>query len=520
MKSLMNLSTKYGRLLASTMLVIGLAGCADLVVENTNDPNKDLALSRPDDVLGLIQGGYENWSLYSTAYQTSPLLVQADWFTSTVGNFWVNNAGHEPREAYPNTPTGAYPMVNEFHWTYYNRSVANANLALGAIAAGVVITDEATTLQAKAAAQLLQGILYGHLGLIFDQAFVIDENTDLTDQAAINLLPYNEVIDLAVAKLAEAKATAAAAQAAGSPGMSSDFIPELGPIDERLAGAGAIDWAEFTKIANSYAATFLAQSPRSTAEYAALDWAQIHTLATAGIDFDFAPISDDNNWGPLLYLYMNVDWFRVDMKIVNKLDPSQPTSWPLGSGALAPEPVSADQRYGAGKDYAYQVAWGPYNPARGEFKRTHVRYIRYNEFANGAVWDDPIPFMLKAQNDLIIAEAELNRAGGDLSNAIAKINDTRVGRGGLAALDGSTTAAQARVALEYEWDIEVGPTGVAFLSPWYNKRRWGQLQSGSMLHLPVPARELGSLLMEFYTFGGGGEGSAPKSLGKAIRPIK
>lgn len=519
MNSLMNLSHKYGRILASSLLVLGLAGCADLVVENKNEPDKTIALSRPDDILGLIQGGYENWALYSMAYQTAPLLVQADWFTGTVGNFWVNNAGHEPREAYPNTPTTSYPEVTNFHWTYYNRSIANANLALGAINGGVVITDNATTLQAKAAAQLLQGILYGHLGLIFDQAFVIDENTDLTNQAAINLLPYDEVIDLAVAKLAEANATADAALAAGSTGVSTDFIPELGPIDERLTGAGTIDWAEFKKIANSYAASFIAQSPRSPAEYAAVDWAQVHTLATAGIDFDFAPISDDNNWGPLLYLYMNVDWFRVDMKIVNKLDPSQPTSWPTASGAVAPQPVSADQRYGTGKDFVYQAAWSIFRPDRGVFKRSHVRYARYNEFGNGVTWDDPMPMLLKAQNDLIIAEAELNRAGGSLANAISLINNTRVGRGGLTALDGSTTSAQARTALEYEWDIEVGPTGPAFLSPWFNKRRWGQLQTGTMLHLPVPARELGALQMDYYTFGGSGAGSAPKGLGKTVRPI-
>lgn len=504
---------KLSTILAATA-VIGLSGCADLVVENKNEPDRELALQRPEDILGLVQGGLETYSLYSTAYQTSPLIIQADWFTGTVGNFWVNNAGHEPRESYPNTPTTSYPEVTRFHWDWYNSALANANLAIGAIDGGVVITDEATTLATKATAQLLQGMIYGSLGLIFDQAFIIDENTDLTNQAAITLQPYDVVIDAAVAKLAEARATADLAAAAGSPGVSTTLIPELGNVDERLAPAGTIDWDEFKKIANTYAATFLAQSPRSTAEYAAVDWAQVHTLATGGIDFDFAPLSDDNNWGPLLYLYMNANWFRVDMKIVNKMDPTQPTSWPTASGATVAQPTTSDARYGTaanGDDYIYDPTWAIFRPDRGQFKMSHTRYRRHWEFRSGRVWSEAIPFMLKAQNDLLIAEAELNRTGGNLLNAAAKINDTRVGRGGLAALTGLEGIPALRTALEYEWDIEVGPTGVALMSPWYNKRRWGQLQTGSMLHLPVPYNELGALQMDYYTFGGPGQpGSAPK----------
>lgn len=507
----------------SLMAVLLFSSCADLVVENKNDPSQSQVITSADDVTGLVQGAWEVWALYSQAYQSAPLHVQADWYTATVGNWWVNDAGHEvgpidgQRErlaSYPNTPTTSYPEVVNFHWTYYYRALFNVNTAIGIIDAGnVVFPSEAAKLQLKATAQLLQGIIYGTVGLIFDRGYTLDENTDLS---SLQLENYQDVIAAAVAKLEDAKTTADAANAAGSAGVSETIIPLLGSLDSNPA-AGAIDWTEFKQIANTYAASFLAQYPRTSAD--AVDWEAVYTYASAGIDFDFAPHSDDNNWIPYLIYYMNNDWFRVDMKIVNKLDPNQPKYWPTtdgqnGVGPDAPHVVSADARFGTDYVEAYDAAtdsypWGPFNPARGYYKRSHVVYDRYSHFLTG-VWTDPLPLMMRAQNNLLIAEAELNRTGGNIANAVAMINDTRVGRGNLPPLTVADPIADIREALEYEWDIEVAISGVSTLSPWYNKRRWGQLLKGSMLHLPVPAGELGIIQEDYYTFGGGGEGSAPK----------
>ncbi|MEX0719664.1 MAG: hypothetical protein WD059_03280 [Balneolaceae bacterium] len=520
----MKLLNKILGISVSAFMILFVSSCADLAVENKNEPSQGQVITTPSDVVALVEGAWANYALYSQAYHTSPLLVQADWYTGTVGNFWVNDAGHEEGtigvdrervESYPNTPTTSYPTVVDFHWTYYYRALFNVNTAISILDAGDVTFSEADKLQLKATAQLLQGIIYGSVGLIFDKGYIIDEESDVLN---LSFDDYETMVTAAVEKLDDAMATADAANSAGSPGVSDAIIPLLGTLDERIASAESIDWSEFKQIASTYASSFLAQAPRTTAEYDAVDWDAVLSYANDGITFDFAPYSDDNNWIPLVIFYMNNDWFRVDMKIVNKLDPNQPLYWPTtdgqnGQGEDAPEIVSEDARFGT--DYIQSYDWSVFNPTRGYFKRSHVIFDRYNEFLSG-VWDDPLPIMMRAQNNLLIAEAELN-TNGDLGNAIEKINDTRVGRGELEPLTILSSEADIREALEYEWDIEVAITGPSTLSPWYNKRRWGQLLKGSMLHLPVPAGELGIVEQDYYTFGGGGEGSAPKINPNALK---
>lgn len=505
----MKLNKFFKGSLAVTLVTLVSLGCADLSVDNMNEPNREIALERPDDIVGLVQGGLEQYSLYSTAYQMSPNLVQAGWFTSTVGNFWVNDAGTVPRTEYPNDPTAPYPMVTRFHWDRYNGSLANANLAISAIDGGVVIGNAGNTLAVKAAAQFLQGLTIGSLGLLFDKAFVIDENTDLTNQDAIDFLPYNEVIEAAIEKMAAARATADQAAAAGSTGLPTSLIPALGSIDSRNNPVGQMNWDQFKKITYAYAASFLAQSPRSVAENQALDWNRVHSLASQGIDFDFAPHSDDNNWGPLLYLYMNAGWFRVHNDVVALMDPSANCPWIATNDCTERGmPNISDARFGAGKDYDYSPTWSIYNPARGLYKFSNVIYTRYIGFGTSNVWSDPIPFLTRAQNDLILAEAELRRSGGNTANAIELINRYHVGRGGNPPVTASDNLIDALI---YEFNVEVGPTGVALATPWYNARRWGRMISGSMLHLPVAFNELGALDLPYYSFGGGGDGSAPKT---------
>ncbi|MEX2347595.1 MAG: hypothetical protein WD511_00115 [Balneolaceae bacterium] len=517
----MNTITKLTSTIAVCFMLLLVTSCADMVVENQNEPGRDQAITSRADVEGLVVGAWETWAYYSTLYQTSPLLVQADWYTGTVGNFWVNDAGHESgpidgerfrTAAYPNTPTTSYPTVVNFHWENYYVALSNVNTALAVIEAGEVdMGTEAEVQQLKATAQLLQGIIYGSVGLIFDKGYVIDETFDVaTDIDGLTFTSYSDMVTAAVSKLEEAKTTASAAEAAGSAGVNNSIIPNLGSVDSRYPGAEEIDWSEFEQIANTYAASFLAQYPRSESD--AVDWDQVYEYASNGLTFDFAPYSDDNYWAPYLYYYMNADWFRVDMKVVNKLDSNQPLYWPTtdgqnGQGPDAPSVESDDARFGT--DYNESYTWSVFNPTRGYFKRTHVTFDRYDGFFTFP-WSDPIPYMMRAQNNLLLAEAELNRTGGNVLNAIEQINDTRVGRGELAPLTAVSTPDEIQEALEYEWDIEVAITGVSTLSPWYNSRRWGQLLRGSMLHLPVPAGELGIIGEGYYTFGGEGEGSAPK----------
>jgi len=96
----------------------------------------------------------------------------------------------------------------------------------------------------------------------------------------------------------------------------------------------------------------------------------------------------------------------------------------------------------------------------------------------------------------MIAEA-LVRSNGDLGRAATLINKTRVTRGGLAPV--AANAAALLAAISYERDIELLNTNGHAL---FDARRLEQLQAGTIRQLPIPARELETLKLPVYTFGG------------------
>lgn len=495
------------RILLLTLSVSIVSGCADLVVENQNAPDRDLAITRPADVIGLIDGGYRRWAFMVQNRLLLTSHAQSKWGTGTVGNWWVHPGNNIPRTAmFPNTPTSNFQEVNNTFWGEFNGSVANSNLALNAMSNGVVIVDAKTTLGYKALAQFLQALNYGSLGLHFDKAFVIDEATNLS--GTIDFLPYADVIAAAVAKIELAKTTADEAVAAGLTTVPTGIIPTLDVIDARWSTPGAtMTWAQFKQIANSYAAVFLALSPRTPAENTAADWAKIHTYASNGINFDFAPVSNDDEWQSSTLRQIASDWLRVNQEVVKLMDPAQPALWP-NDNSTPPDISTTDARFGT--DFKLAPTWAIFRPDRGQYKFSRVQYSRYSYHRNGIPAAGAVPFLLRAQNDLIMAEAEMRRSGGSKANAADLINRYRVGRGTLAAVSAADDAA-LNAALLYEWNIEVGPTGL-LATTLYNDRRFGRLIPGSLTMWPVPARELGVLLQEYYSFGGspGSVGSAPK----------
>ena len=52
--------------------------------------------------------------------------------------------------------------------------------------------------------------------------------------------------------------------------------------------------------------------------------------------------------------------------------------------------------------------------------------------------------------------------------------------------------------------------GIEATIAWANARGWGKMLPGTMIHLPIPGRELQTLELPYYTFGGLGKpGTAP-----------
>ena len=133
-----------------------------------------------------------------------------------------------------------------------------------------------------------------------------------------------------------------------------------------------------------------------------------------------------------------------------------------------------------------------------------------------------MPTMTLAEMDLLRAEAELHAGNGDAAAAI--IDKYHADLGGypssvgtsigsiddaMGPINGPVSPGTLWAILKYNKMMEIalsGP-GVEF----YDIRGWGNLTSGTAMHHPVPAKELGVLQKELYSFGGvGGTDSAPR----------
>jgi hypothetical protein len=261
---------------------------------------------------------------------------------------------------------------------------------------------------------------------------------------------------------------------------------------------------------------------RDGAENTATDWNRVLAYADKGLtgtgltDQDFNVIYDGNNWFDFIKLYGNLDtWTRVDQRLINRMAPNIPVKFNGLPAQTAP--VAIDNRLGianlpcAGnpsdclvgveEDYVY-LGTVIGDPARGIYMQSpfyHQRY-RVRSFAvAGALRNGPVPYILATENDLMIAEAEARRSGGNLARAATLVNKTRVGKGGLAPVAANQAALLA--AIDYERDVELLNTNGLAL---FDARRLERLQQGTVRHLPVPARELEVLSLPVYTFGGSG----------------
>jgi hypothetical protein len=302
------------------------------------------------------------------------------------------------------------------------------------------------------------------------------------------------------------------------------------------------------KMANTLAARTVAYNARNSAENAATNWTKVLAYASKGISsgtgtFDLQMTGDGgNSWYDLLKGYVDLadgSWVRVDQRIIQEADPSQPIEYATASPPPFPNitdlrfshgtPNSAGNIEQSGADFWFEKSI-PYAVARGTYffsQWAHARYIDHSYYVDNPFLTT-VPYVLRAENDLLWAEA-LIRTGGDLNTAVALINKTRVGRGGLPAVTTGMTKQQLLGAIFYEYDVELFGTGAGI--GFFNRRRidadavynglpigniWStcntaaatgckggtNLQKGTPRHLPLPAKELETLGMPVYTYGG------------------
>ncbi len=498
-----------------------VAGCQELDVENPNAPDRSRATQQPTATESFVASSFRTWWPVAghDDYPSWALSTMAREITSGFADFGQLEVSVEPRSAWNNSPVNARSQVNEGPWYGLYRTISQVNDALISIDSGLVIVDATRTARARTMGKFMQAISHGMLGLYFDKAVVIDEKLALDTVSNPNFQPYNEVVAASIAQLDEAIAFAGA----------SNFTL---PVDAWLFQSMTRD--DVVKLANSFAARFLAYAPRSRAERAAVDWNEVLRRANAGITTDFAPVAQvDILWD---------DWKRLVARVRTgpPSDFGRPSYWMLGpadstqgfvnwvntplNNRVAFQIRTKDRRvHGAGgpatpgKYFGYNAS-NIFTASRGTWRYSHYYYLRNG---TGTSWTNgPQLAVTVAEMDLIKAEAliRLNRA----AEAVPLINNTRIANGQLApvTIDGppdepgcvprklNGQCGSLWDALRYEKGVEmIGTDGVV---RFFDSRGWQLLPENTFVHLPVPGRELGTLRMELYTFGGpGGEASSP-----------
>lgn len=507
---------------AVAAMLLGAIGCQELAVTNPNEPDRERATKQPVSAESFVSSSFRSWWPVAghDDYPSWAFSTMAREATSGFADFGQLELSAEPRAAWNNSPVNARNQVSEGPWYGLYRTISSVNDALIAIDSGLVVVDAQRTSRTRAVGKFMQGISHQYLAFYFDSAVVTDEKLALDTITKPNFVAYPAVSKAAVAQLDSAIAIA---------NRGPDFsLPADGWLFQALSRA------QFVQLANSFAAKALAQTPRSRTERAAVDWNEVIRRVDAGIRTDFAPVAQpDILWD---------DWKRLlaRLRTVIPSDFGRPSYWVLGPADstqgfvnYVATPVANRVAFQMRtKDRRIQAAGGPavagtyvgyylaniFAVSRGTYRYSHYFFRR---FGTGTTWQTgPQPAVTVTEMNLLKAEAliRLNRA----SEAVPLINLSRVSQGQLppVTIDGPTdepgcvprkqngACGSLWDALRYEKGIEgLGVDGVtAFL----DARGWQTLPENTLIHLPIPGRELGVLQRTLYSYGGpGGQGSAP-----------
>ena len=471
-------------LLLSVFLVF--FGCADLEIENKNNPDYAKTVSQPSDIRGMASGLIRGWYQITQEYDGPALgfWVMADAGTCSWGNAGMRVLSNQPRFVFDNNPTYADAQITEDYYKTLHSVLSQANDILRIIEVDgmeIIIGENDDTDMVKAVAYFAQGLALGYLGLVYDQGFVVTHNTNIEE--GVEVSPWTDLIDAALASFDQAIAISDA----GSFTLPAAWVPHTTSFTN----------TNFSKLANSFAARVLAYSPRNKAQNDALNWQKVYDYASNGLDFDFAPIADDINWYTLYQTYANYSgWGRTDMRVVSMMDPRMPSQWPAAGFSALPAPVTTtadafDNRIIS--DFQY-MDFNDFSAERGTYHFTCYRFARRDTYLQ--TWTEPCPEFYKAENDMLKAEALMYLDRLPEAKTVLD-NSTRVTRGGLPPVTATKQAIADAIFHERNVELFCSGFGIEF----FTMRKADKLQPGTFLHMPIPGSQLQVIGMPYYTFG-------------------
>lgn len=463
-----------------------------LEIDYKNSATVEDVYSTPENVRGVASSLFFNWynQLYY-AYTYSPIMAMwtmADQGTASWGNGAMLDLSSEPRTEFNNSEEYTHNRITKNYYSYLYGNLTAANRVLIVINDGMEIGeldndgkgDE--TEMIKAFAYFNQGITLGYLGLVFDKAFIVKETQEESNY--ITPAPYKEVDEAAIVSLEKCIDICNA---------NSFEIPDT------WINGSTYSNTELAQLAHSFIARILIYNARTKAENNETDWQKVLDNANAGIQRDLAPYMDNTTWKNWFFNYTfnnaTLDWCGVDSRIIHMMDNNYPAVYPDLSTNPKPAPAVSDD-YRLVTDFRYDATC-PLHADRGYYFFFDYEYKRYsyNTYSNP---DYVIDFSV-TENDLIKAEAMFHL--GNKTGAVNILNNgPRNTRGHLPDLNTNISDDDFLYALFYERDIELFMTG--FGKGFFDMRRRDMLQKGTLLHFPIPAKELNVMTIPIYTFGG------------------
>jgi starch-binding outer membrane protein, SusD/RagB family len=524
--------------LVLTAAVFALAGCQDLAVDNVNQPSAEEVLGDADDLEGFLAGQYYRWWNGTQKYDPPMLTTtMANAGTSSWGNFGMYDMSDYPRSAWNNDPAYVYIPATEVPWGNLYTAISSVNDVLRALNETPEIFenwDQSRIDRMHAFSLFVQGISYAELGNFFDQAFVVDWDTEVLDETGAAIYPppfdfstYREVVEFGVSKLDEAIAIA----------ENSDF-----ELPSSWIRGNPLSSASLAALAKTYKTRYMVTWARTTAEREnEVDWQGVADTALDVIESNFFQTRDPAEsfgqantfsvqadgelwWSGPHSLASDPTWNRANYEHIGRYDQSgRFEEWIEGPYVNRREfdLDSADERIGT--DFV-NVGGALFNAARGEYHFSKYLHVR-NRGMYDAGYVGAMQHSRLAEVALYRAEALLRlNPGVVLPEVVELINETRVERGGLPEATVADGWQETFNNMRYEFEIEMFNTAGSL--QYYYRRSightyetsngvaWGGLIEGTPLHFPVPAEELDLLQLPYYTHGGDQGDVAPKGQGQ------
>jgi hypothetical protein len=510
-------------LLIGTLAAASLAGCVDLAVTDPNNLSIATVFNNAANTEAALIGSFKAYTAVNRG--SCPTLIYSLWgHDITTTSVTYLEFATEPRLPINNRDNVNCATRVPF-WTPYEAAagareafigIRDNQLKFGTINAAT--PDGADTPNRKLFAKFLIAISQLKLALATDQAYITDTITPGLNQTNVTLVPWEQVLSNAKDQM---RVIIREAQAGPNFTWPALFI-----------NGRPITRDELVRIMYSFLVRADVYSPRTPAQRNAVNWAAVLARLDSGITRDFGWQADQAvaNTGST---YINNSFAQNTVRIHNRLLGPADTSGRYQAWVATPVAnrtafiiTTPDRRiHGAASNAAAGTRFTRVTSTMGSASNGAylTSWYRSTRYLNTAADSGSRAFIqIISMDEMKFVRAEALFRVGRFTEAAALINPTRVAAG-LRPVDANGPPAGRDCvprkdngacgdlfdAIQYEKRIELYPTEGGDIT-WWDARGWGKLQPGTPFHVPVSGRELISLGLPYYTFGGvGSPGTAP-----------